>query len=144
MPLNWGNRTEKMRKEYDEYCPKSKSNNIIFCPKKIIKALDKGKEKKVQWFNDYFKSIVGKRKTKKTKNKAKKTKKKMRKKRKEKRMKKKKTMRKKERMKKEEKHDKEGKHEKVEKHEKEENMKKKKNMRKNKILEYILDYFIWS
>ena len=138
MPLSWPDRTEKMRKEYDEYCPKSKSSNIIFCPKKIIKTLDKGKEKKAQWFNDYFKSIVGKSKTKKTKNIAKKTKKKMRKKRKEKRMKKKKTMRKKERMKKEEKHDKEGKHE------KEENMKKKTNMRKKKILEYILDYFIRS
>ena len=25
---------EKMRKEYHEYCPKSKSNNIVFCPEK--------------------------------------------------------------------------------------------------------------
>ena len=56
---DWKNRTEKMMKEYDEYCPKSKSNNIIFCPKKIIKTLDKGKEKKVQWINDYFKSLGG-------------------------------------------------------------------------------------
>ena len=76
VPFNWKGRTEKMKKEYDEYCPKSKSNNIIFCPKKIIKTLDKGKEKKAQWFNDYFKSLVGKSKTKKTKNIAKKTKKK--------------------------------------------------------------------
>ena len=32
----WGSKQpiiEKMRKEYHEYCPKSKSNNIIFCPK---------------------------------------------------------------------------------------------------------------
>ena len=27
---------EKMRKEYHEYCPKSKSDNIIFCPQEII------------------------------------------------------------------------------------------------------------
>ena len=60
----WKNRTEKMMKEYDEYCPKSKSSNIIFCPKKIIKTLDKGKEKKVQWFNDYFKSLGAKSKNK--------------------------------------------------------------------------------
>ena len=42
---------EKMRKEYHEYCPKSKSNNIIFCPKKIIKRKN---DKKVQWINDDF------------------------------------------------------------------------------------------
>ena len=28
--------TEKMSKEYNEYCLKSKSNNIIMCPQKII------------------------------------------------------------------------------------------------------------
>ena len=42
---------ENMRKEYHEYCPKSKSNNIIFCPKKIIKRKN---DKKVQWINDDF------------------------------------------------------------------------------------------
>ena len=39
------------KKEYDKYCPKSKSNNIIFCPKKIIKRKN---DKKVQWINDDF------------------------------------------------------------------------------------------
>ena len=42
---------EKMRKEYHEYCPKSKSNNIVFCPKEIIKR----KSEKVQCINDNFK-----------------------------------------------------------------------------------------
>ena len=45
---------EKMRKEYHEYCPKSKSNNIVFCPKKII---SRKKDKKVKWINDYFKNF---------------------------------------------------------------------------------------
>ena len=45
---------EKMRKEYHEYCPKSKSNNIIFCPKKII---NRKKDKKVKWINNYFKNF---------------------------------------------------------------------------------------
>ena len=50
---SWGPKKpiEKMRKEYHEYCPKSKSNNIVFCPKEIIKR--KG-DKKVQWINDNF------------------------------------------------------------------------------------------
>ena len=62
----WGSATKKMKKEYYEYCPKSKSNNIIFCPKKIIKRERLGK-KKVQWINDYFKSLGGKRRNKKIK-----------------------------------------------------------------------------
>ena len=45
---------EKMMKEYHEYCPKSKSNNIVFCPEKIIK---RKKDEKVQWINDYFKNF---------------------------------------------------------------------------------------
>ena len=65
---NWS--TEKMRKEYDEYCPKSKSNNIILCPQKIIHQ----PINKVQWINDYFKNLG--KKTKKKKTKMKKTKKK--------------------------------------------------------------------
>ena len=61
---NWGPNQdqmsiEKMRKEYHEYCPKSKSNNIVFCPKNIIK---REKDKKVQWINDYFKNIGKKKK----------------------------------------------------------------------------------
>ena len=28
---------KEMRTEYHKYCPKSKSNNIIYCPKEIIK-----------------------------------------------------------------------------------------------------------
>ena len=57
----WGSKhpIEKMRKEYHEYCPKSKSNNIVFCTKKIIK---RKKDKKVQWINDYFKNFGKKRK----------------------------------------------------------------------------------
>ena len=45
---------EKMMKEYHEYCPKSISNNIVFCPEKIIK---RKKDEKVQWINDYFKNF---------------------------------------------------------------------------------------
>ena len=53
---------DKMKKEYHEYCPKSKSGNIILCPKSIIK---KKKDVKVQWINDYFKSFGKKSKKKK-------------------------------------------------------------------------------
>ena len=53
---------DEMRKEYHEYCPKSKSNNIIFCPKNIIK---KKKDVKVQWINDYFNNYGKKSKNKK-------------------------------------------------------------------------------
>jgi len=53
---------DKMKKEYHEYCPKSKSNNFIFCPKSIIK---KKKDKRVQWINDYFKNFGKKNKKKK-------------------------------------------------------------------------------
>ena len=59
---------EKLRKEYHEYCPKSKSNNIVFCPEKIIK---RKKDKRVQWINDYFTNLVKKRRKKKTKKKGK-------------------------------------------------------------------------
>ena len=45
---------DKMKKEYHEYCPKSKSGNIILCPKSIIK---KKKDVRVQWINDYFKKF---------------------------------------------------------------------------------------
>ena len=53
---------KEMEKEYHEYCPKSKSNNIIFCPKNII---ERKKDKKVQWINDYFKNFGKKSKKKK-------------------------------------------------------------------------------
>ena len=59
---------DKMKKEYHEYCPKSKSNNFVFCPKSIIK---KKKDVKVQWINDYFKNF-GKKSKKKKKKKGKK------------------------------------------------------------------------
>ena len=36
VPLTGWDDTEEMRKEYHEYCPKSKSRNIVFCPKEII------------------------------------------------------------------------------------------------------------
>ena len=45
---------EMMKKEYHDYCLKSKSNNIISCPKKII---EREKDKNVQWINEYFKNI---------------------------------------------------------------------------------------
>ena len=38
---------EKMRREYNKYCPKSKSNNIIVCPKDIIKKKNDLKLKKL-------------------------------------------------------------------------------------------------
>ena len=46
---------EKMKEEYNEYCLKSRSNNIIFCPEEIIK---RNKDKKVKWINDYFKNYL--------------------------------------------------------------------------------------
>ena len=73
-----------MRKEYHNYCPKSKSNNIIYCPKNIIKKRDKNM--KLKRLNDLFnkisteKSKGGKkrsRKGKKKKNKPKKKKNKL-------------------------------------------------------------------
>ena len=45
--------------EYHKYCPKSKSSNIISCPKKIIK-----KKNDLKWQNDYFKKIANKSKKK--------------------------------------------------------------------------------
>ena len=87
---------EKMREEYYEYCPKSKSktkSNFVFCPKKIIER-KKGEEKKrIQWLNDYFKKFGkkgNKKKTKKT-SKKRKTKKKSKKKKTKKKSKKKRT-----------------------------------------------------
>ena len=44
-----------MRKEYHNYCPKSKSNNIIYCPKNIIKKRDK--DMKLKKLNDLFNKI---------------------------------------------------------------------------------------
>ena len=58
-----------MKKEYHEYCPKSKSNNIVFCPEKIIK---RKKDKKVQLINDYFRNLGRKSKKKKNTKKGKK------------------------------------------------------------------------
>ena len=55
---------EKMRKEYHEYCPKSKSNNIVFCPKQIIK---RKKDIRIKWINDYFKNLGKRSRKKKTK-----------------------------------------------------------------------------
>ena len=84
---------EKMRKEYHEYCPKSKSNNIIICPQQIIK---RKKDIRVQWTNDYFKRYGKKGRKRKTKRKGRKrSMKKKRRKKKKKRRKKKKSKRKK-------------------------------------------------
>ena len=100
---DWGDEKfphwEKMREEYYEYCPKSKSkskSNFVFCPKKIIER-KKGEEKKrIQWLNDYFKKFGkkgNKKKTKKT-SKKRKTKQKSKKKKTKKKSKKKKTKKK--------------------------------------------------
>ena len=53
-PTNKKMSLEQMRKEYHEYCPKSKSNNIVYCPDQIIK---RKKDKKLKWINDYFKNF---------------------------------------------------------------------------------------
>ena len=60
-------------KEYRASCPKSKSNNIVYCPKKILK---RKKEKEAQCINDYVKSFGGKGRKEKSKTKGKKKKKK--------------------------------------------------------------------
>ena len=60
---------EKMKKEYHEYCPKSKSNNIVFCPKQIIK---RKKDIRIKWINDYFKNLGKRSRKKKTKKRGKK------------------------------------------------------------------------
>ena len=44
-----------MKTDYAEYCPKSKSNNIIFCPEDIIKRKN---DTKIQWLNDWFKDAI--------------------------------------------------------------------------------------
>ena len=88
--------TEKMSKEYHEYCPKSKSkskSNFVFCPQQIIK---RKKDLRVQWINDYFKRYGKKGRMRKTKRKGRKrSMKKKRRKKKKKRRKKKKSKRKK-------------------------------------------------
>ena len=71
----WRKNINETEKEYREYCPKSKSNNIISCPKSIVK---KAKDVNVKWINDWFKNFRKKKKksTKKKKTKKKKKKKK--------------------------------------------------------------------
>ena len=82
-PLLNTSKIEKMGQEYDKYCPKSKSNNIIFCPKYIRK-----KRKDLKWINDYFKKAGKKAKgTKKKKSKRGKSRKRKKKKRKQKKKK---------------------------------------------------------
>ena len=64
--------TEKMSKEYNEYCLKSKSNNIIICPKKFVQpsnTLFNHPINEIQGVNDYFKNLG--KKSKKTKKKGK-------------------------------------------------------------------------
>ena len=57
---------KKFKKEYKDYCPKSKSNNIIYCPKKIME-----RKYPVLRINNYFKNLEKKSKKKKTKKKGK-------------------------------------------------------------------------
>ena len=54
VPIDLWEEYHERRREYDKYCPKSKSNNIILCPQKII---NRKKDEKAQWINDYFKNI---------------------------------------------------------------------------------------
>ena len=53
---NSGCEKEKIMKEYHEYCQKSKSNNIIICPQKIIRRhrylSHQPNISQVQWTND--------------------------------------------------------------------------------------------
>ena len=120
----WGE-YQARRKEYQEYCPKSKSNNIIFCPKKII---NREKDEKVQWINDYFKNLVKRSKKEKTKKKGK-----------EKRNKKKKIKKKKKKSKKKKKKSKKKKKEKKSKKKKKKRSKKRQNY---SLVEQPVDIFI--
>ena len=55
---------EEMRTEYHKYCPKSKSNNIIYCPKEIIKKKIKKdiyKGMKLKKLNKRFERISDKK-----------------------------------------------------------------------------------
>ena len=55
---------EEMRTEYHKYCPKSKSNNIIHCPKEIIKKKikkDINKGMKLKKLNKHFERISDKK-----------------------------------------------------------------------------------
>ena len=55
---------EEMRTEYHKYCPKSKSNNIIYCPKEIIKKKikkDINKGMKLKKLNKRFERISDKK-----------------------------------------------------------------------------------
>ena len=64
----WGE-YQARRKEYQEYCPKSKSkskSNFVFCPKKIIKRKKDEERKNIQRLNDYFKKFGKTSKKKKT------------------------------------------------------------------------------
>ena len=45
---------EKMKKEYQEYCLKSTSNNIIFCPEEIIKMKRYKKVLKKEGYSGLF------------------------------------------------------------------------------------------
>ena len=86
MPLedDWGVNPkydkENMRKEYNEYCPKSKSktkSNIVFCPREIIKKKAKwGSKEEVIKINDYFKKVGKESKKERTKKRSKRGKKK--------------------------------------------------------------------
>ena len=55
---------EQMKTEYHKYCPKSKSNNIIYCPKEIIKKKikkDINKGMKLKKLNKHFERISDKK-----------------------------------------------------------------------------------
>ena len=61
---------EEMRTEYHKYCPKSKSNNIIYCPKEIIKKKIKKdiyKGMKLKKLNKRFERISDKKRKRKKK-----------------------------------------------------------------------------
>ena len=65
---------KEMRTEYHKYCPKSKSNNIIYCPKEIIKKKIKNdiyKGMKLKKLNKRFERISDKKRKRKKKTKKK-------------------------------------------------------------------------
>ena len=43
---------DETRSKYHKYCPKSRSSNMISCPKEIIKN-----DLKLKWLSDYFKKL---------------------------------------------------------------------------------------
>jgi len=52
---------EGRNEEFREYCPKSKSNNLIFCPKSLFKQAPGPVKSMIQQRNDNFKKILNRK-----------------------------------------------------------------------------------